>query len=57
VHRAEGHCLLERQAPNNENPLRLLAGTQRLKFYNNNNNNTNLALWTLKKENILKYLG
>jgi hypothetical protein len=38
VHRAEGQCLLEGQAQNNENSRRLLGGTQRLTFSNNNNN-------------------
>jgi hypothetical protein len=30
AHRAEGQCLLQGQAPNNENTLRLLGGTRRL---------------------------
>jgi hypothetical protein len=32
AHRAEGQCLLQGQAPNNENTLRLLGGTRRLTF-------------------------
>jgi hypothetical protein len=28
AHRAEGHCLVEGQTPNNEKSLRLLGGTR-----------------------------